>query len=175
MAGSSMPGRSRAARPPKTSRLTNAIRAPDHAHYQSLLSVHSSRRYPPRAHTAPGGSMIAIQTSKQSVWQGKSYWALRALALAALLAMAIGARAEERVVKSKVSPVYPEVAKRMRISGVVKVEANVDADGKVTEAKALSGNMMLAPAAEDAVRKWRFAPAASGSKVDVDVNFNLAQ
>jgi len=119
--------------------------------------------------------MFAVGLRNQPARQRQSRWALRALALAALLGLAMTARAEDRAVKSKVAPVYPEVAKRMRISGVVKVEATVDADGKVTEAKSLSGNMMLAPAAEDAVRKWRFAPAAADSKVDVDVNFTLAQ
>ena len=76
----------------------------------------------------------------------------------------IGA-AEERAVKSRVAPVYPELAKRMKIMGVVKVEATVDADGKVTDAKALSGSHTLAPAAEDAVRKWKFAPGDGTAKV----------
>jgi len=119
--------------------------------------------------------MLASLEDKIAGRKGKCPWGLLALALAALLGLAMTANAEERAVKSKVSPVYPEVAKRMRISGVVKVEATVAADGKVTDAKSLSGNMMLAPAAEEAVRKWKFAAAPDESKVDVDINFNLAQ
>jgi TonB family protein len=92
------------------------------------------------------------------------------------LAMALPAMAaDERAIKSKVSPVYPEIAKRMKITGTVKLEAIVDADGKVAEVKILSGNSMLSPAAEEAVRKWKFAPGPAESKVDVDLNFALPQ
>jgi TonB family protein len=90
--------------------------------------------------------------------------------------MAIPARAaDERGVKSRVAPVYPEIARRMRISGVVTVQATVDPDGKVTDAKAVSGNRALSPAAEDAVRKWRFVPADATSTVTVEITFALSQ
>jgi TonB family protein len=95
-------------------------------------------------------------------------WALMGL-------LALPGYANDRAVKSKVPPVYPEIAKRMKITGVVKVEAKVDADGKVTDVKTLSGSRTLSPAAEEAVRKWRFAPAAATSTEDVDVNFAMAQ
>jgi TonB family protein len=84
------------------------------------------------------------------------------------------AGAEERAVKSRVAPVYPELAKRMKIMGVVKVEATVDADGKVTDAKALSGSHTLSPAAEDAVRKWKFVPGEGTATVNVEINFELS-
>jgi TonB family protein len=93
--------------------------------------------------------------------------------LALVVAMALPARAaDDRAVKQRVAPIYPEIAKRMKIVGEVKLEATVDASGKVTEVKSLSGNHMLTIAAEDAVRKWRFEPGAGDSKVDVAVDFN---
>jgi len=101
---------------------------------------------------------------------------IQTLALALAVVMSLPAHAADaRAVKSKVSPAYPEIAKRMKITGLVKLEATVDADGKVTAVKALSGNSMLSPAAEDAVRKWRFVPGTAESTVDVDVNFALAE
>jgi TonB family protein len=101
---------------------------------------------------------------------------LQAAALALAFAVAIPARAgDERAVKSRVSPIYPELAKRMRITGLVKVEASVDAEGKVTAVKTVSGNHALSSAAEDAVSKWKFVPGDGPSTVDVDVNFTLAQ
>lgn len=101
---------------------------------------------------------------------------LQGAALALIVAMALPVRAaDDRVVKSRVSPVYPEIAKRMRIAGAVKLEARVDAQGKVTEVKTISGNHMLAVAAEDAVRQWKFVPADSDSSVDVEVNFAAGQ
>jgi TonB family protein len=90
--------------------------------------------------------------------------------------MALPARAaDDRAVKQRVSPVYPEIAKRMKIGGEVKLLATVDATGKVTDVKTVSGNHMLSVAAEDAVRKWKFEPGAGESHVDVAVTFNAAQ
>jgi TonB family protein len=82
-----------------------------------------------------------------------------------------GGASDERAVKSKVPPVYPEIAKRMKITGVVKLEATVDADGKVTAVKTVSGNHVLSEAAEEAVRKWKFATGSGESVVSLDVNF----
>jgi TonB family protein len=96
----------------------------------------------------------------------------KAMVLALLLLLTLpGRAADERAVKTRSAPVYPELAKRMHISGAVKVQATVDADGKVTDVKAISGNSALMNAAEDAVRKWRFAPGTDVSKVEVTINF----
>jgi TonB family protein len=101
---------------------------------------------------------------------------LRAAALALIVSLALPARAgDDRAVKLRVPPVYPEIAKRMRISGEVKLEATVDADGKVKDVKAVSGNHMLELAAEDAVRQWRFVPGDGDTVVTVAVNFALGQ
>lgn len=98
---------------------------------------------------------------------------LPAVALALAVTLAIPARADDRAIKSKVPPIYPEIAKRMKVEGVVAVEATVDPSGKVTAAKSVGGNALLAPAAEDAVLKWKFDPGAGTSKVKVDINFVL--
>ena len=101
---------------------------------------------------------------------------LKAASLALMVSFALPVRAaDDRAVKSRVAPNYPELAKRMRISGEVRIEATVDPEGKVTDVKTLSGNHVLSSAAEDAVRKWRFVPAATSSVVDVDVNFAVPQ
>jgi TonB family protein len=98
--------------------------------------------------------------------------ALQAAVLVLALAVTVPARAgDERAVKSRVAPVYPELAKRMRITGLVKLEATVDAEGKVTAVKTLSGNHALSTAAEEAVSKWRFVAGTEVSTVVVDVNF----
>lgn len=101
---------------------------------------------------------------------------LQAFALALVVTLVLPARAaDERAIKSRIAPVYPEIAKRMKIGGVVYLEATVDAEGKVTGVKTLNGNRMLSPAAEDAVRKWKFVPGAPSSTVQVEVNFAQAQ
>lgn len=101
---------------------------------------------------------------------------LYAVILALAAAIALPARsADERAIRSRIAPVYPELAKRMKISGVVRVEATIDAEGKVIAVKTISGSHVLSQAAEEAVSKWKYAPAAESTTVEVDVNFALAQ
>ena len=107
-------------------------------------------------------------------WRGTGIIGAAVLSLVMFGALPAGA-AGDRAVKSKVPPVYPELAKRMRITGVVKIEATVDADGKVTAVKTMSGNSALSVAAEDAVRKWKFVSGDGTATVNVDVTFNISQ
>jgi len=62
-------------------------------------------------------------------------------------------KAIERVV-----PSYPELMKKIRLQGDVSVEVIVSPDGRVESARAVSGHPMLASAAVDAARRWRFGP-----------------
>jgi TonB family protein len=99
---------------------------------------------------------------------------VQAAALALVFAIASPAMAgEARQVKSRTSPVYPEIAKRMRVSGTVKLEATVDAQGKVTEVKEVSGNHTLAVAAKEALLRWKFTPADADTNETVEINFDL--
>ncbi len=96
-----------------------------------------------------------------------------ALALVVMLAMPARA-ADDRAVKARVAPIYPDIAKRMKIEGTVSVQVTVDATGKVSDAKSVAGNLILAPAAEDAVRRWSFEAGPGTAKMKVEVNFVLA-
>jgi TonB family protein len=99
---------------------------------------------------------------------------MQATALALMMALAMPAwAADARAIKSRIPPVYPVVALRMRITGDVKLSVSVSADGKVTDVKSISGNRALSEAAEEAVRKWRFAPGDNTATVEVTVNFSL--
>ncbi|MGA3373891.1 MAG: energy transducer TonB [Terracidiphilus sp.] len=100
----------------------------------------------------------------------------QAAALAGVLMLAIPASAGDlRAVKSRVPLGYPEIAKRMRIEGEVRIEVTVDAEGKVTGVKTISGNRTLSSAAEDAARKWKFEPGPGSATVNVALTFALAQ
>jgi TonB family protein len=74
-------------------------------------------------------------------------------------------------------PIYPETAKRMRISGVVTVEVILDETGKVVAANATDGPTMLREAAVQAAMKARFSPTKlSGQPVKVSgvINYKFA-
>jgi TonB family protein len=58
----------------------------------------------------------------------------------------------------KTNPVYPQSARSLRQSGVVRLEVTVDEEGKVATVQNLSGPTLLQTAAKDAVKKWKFKP-----------------
>lgn len=86
---------------------------------------------------------------------------------------ALPAFGADRKVERRVAPDYPELAKRMHIEGTVRVQVTVAPDGSVTQARTLSGNRMLAPAAADAIKKWRFEPGAATSTENIAIDFEV--
>ena len=66
----------------------------------------------------------------------------------------------KRKVKSKVSPAYPELAKRMSVTGKVKIEVVITPDGRVKSTRVIGGHPLLVQACQDAVKEWKFAPCA---------------
>ena len=80
----------------------------------------------------------------------------------------------------QVLPVYPPMAKAMRISGVVHLTGVIGKDGRLERLQLISGHPMLAQAAIDAVREWIYKPTLlNGEPVEViapiDVVFTLTQ
>ena len=76
-----------------------------------------------------------------------------------------------RRAKSKVQPFYPELARKMNITGTVKIEVTVAPNGTVKEARIVGGHPVLANAALDAAKKWRFEPATSESTGVIEFKF----
>lgn len=64
-----------------------------------------------------------------------------------------------RSTTSQRPPDYPDIAKSMGLKGTVQLQAIVKPDGTVREVHVLGGHPMLAVAAEQAVRRWRYSPA----------------
>lgn len=88
------------------------------------------------------------------------------------------ARAEDagdRKVKVKVQPSYPEIARKMGLSGSVKLEVVILPNGSVKDTKVIGGHPILVNAAVDAVKKWKFETAGSESIETVQVNFDREQ
>ena len=76
-----------------------------------------------------------------------------------------------RKAKTKVAPVYPDIARRMSIAGTVKLAVVVAPNGTVKSSKAMGGHPLLVNAAMDAVRQWKFEPAAAESTGIVEFKF----
>lgn len=97
------------------------------------------------------------------------------MAASAAISTPLRAADADRAVKQRVAPTYPELAKRMHVSGVVRISATVAPDDSVSATKTVSGNHMLSGAAEDAVHKWKFVAAQEESTVEVNVEFKPAE
>ena len=79
----------------------------------------------------------------------------------------------------KVSPNYPPLARQARIQGVVVLQAEISKEGNIQNLQLISGHPMLAPAAIEAVKQWKYKPyLLNGEPVEVEtqvqVNFTLA-
>ena len=73
------------------------------------------------------------------------------------------------------APLYPAVARAQNAQGVVVIDALVDATGKVTEMKVVSGPMSLRQAATEAVSKWKYQPARlNGQPIAMHTNLNIS-
>jgi TonB family protein len=77
-----------------------------------------------------------------------------------------------RRARNKVQPVYPELARKMNITGTVKIQVTVAPNGTVKDARVVGGHPVLASAALEAARKWRFEPAPSESSGVIDFKFD---
>jgi len=78
----------------------------------------------------------------------------------------------------RVEPAYPPEAQKQQIEGVVKIHQVVGTDGRVRSVNLLSGPPLLAPAALEAARYWRYLPALlNGQPVEteqeVEIEFRL--
>jgi protein TonB len=57
-----------------------------------------------------------------------------------------------------VDPIYPAQARQMRLQGAVELLASIGKDGSITSVKVISGDSVLAHAAIDAVKQWKYKP-----------------
>ena len=77
-----------------------------------------------------------------------------------------------RRAKVKVQPEYPDLARKMDLAGAVKIEVTVSPNGAVKSARVVGGHPVLAGAALDAARKWRFEPAPAESSGIIEFKFD---
>ena len=87
-----------------------------------------------------------------------------------------GITAPQKVIN--VAPIYPSLAQQTHVQGVVIIEATIDVNGNVVEAKVLRAAPLLEEAALTAVRQWKFTPALLNGVpipviMTVTVNFKL--
>jgi TonB family protein len=92
----------------------------------------------------------------------------------------VGGNAQSANVITKVTPVYPPLAKAAHVTGTVSLAVIISKAGTVDEVEVISGDPLLVPSALEAVKQWVYRPTLlNGSPVEVltqvDINYTLAQ
>jgi TonB family protein len=126
-----------------------------------------------------------LLTPEKSVFSATTRWRYPASLALGLLAASVGTgmvcrvSAQEKMktedltrkAKRKVAAVYPDVARRMSITGTVRLAVVVAPDGTVKSSTAVGGHPVLVSAAMDAMKRWRFEPAPTESSGIVEFKF----
>ncbi len=79
---------------------------------------------------------------------------------------------DSRKVISNPVPAYPEVARRLRLSGVVKVQVVIGADGRIKEKNFIGGHPIFVSTVEEALKNWKYAPAGGETTTQLEFNFH---
>jgi TonB family protein len=90
----------------------------------------------------------------------------------------VGGEVKPAKLLSSVPPAYPQMARTQRVSGDVTIDASIDAAGRVSATRVISGPTLLHQAAIDAVKQWKYQPAtlngqATAMHLTVTVQFRL--
>jgi TonB family protein len=90
----------------------------------------------------------------------------------------VGGDVKQARLISSVPPEYPALARAQHVSGGVAIDALIDATGRVTKMKVISGPTLLHQAAMDALKQWKYQPAMLDGKpvpmhLSVTIQFRL--
>jgi TonB family protein len=129
------------------------------------ITVHSSNSF------ARGG-VVSFEKVFQTIRKGVLSVALVGTLFGSFSFVPIQAQETgDRKVKNKVSPEYPAIARRMGLTGIVRLQVVVAPNGTVKDTKVIGGHPILVNAAVDAVKKWRFEPSSGESTGTLEFKF----
>ena len=77
----------------------------------------------------------------------------------------------KRKVKTKVTPQFSELARKMNLSGKVRIEVVIAPDGHVKSSKPIGGHPVLVQSCLDAIKDWRFEAAPEESTQVIEFDF----
>jgi TonB family protein len=76
-----------------------------------------------------------------------------------------------RKVRTKTTPEYPLLARQLNVTGKVKLEITIAADGHVVSTRTIGGSPLLVGPAAEAVKKWRYEPGPKETTEIVEIAF----
>jgi len=114
-----------------------------------------------------------IEKNNRTLARSVSCW-LGILLIFAAMSGSIGeaqSAASSRKVRTRATPVYPELARKLNLVATVKVQVTVSPNGAVQDAKALGGHPLLIAPSLDAARQFRYEPAGETSTMMIEFHF----
>ncbi len=96
-----------------------------------------------------------------------------ALILSSVAGLAQSGTTDEskRKIKTKTAPVYPDLAKKMNVSGKVKIEVVIAPDGHVKSTRVVGGHPLLVQACQNSVMEWKFLPGPEDTMQIIEFDF----
>ncbi len=157
---------------------TRTTAAPAHAAAQPA-TTHAV----PEATSVPGALSSSTSTAKPTASVAASSASIPAAGVATAplpQPMNVSPEISQALLLKKKQPAYPPKALPLHLEGAVKLSATISPTGDVSAVKVVSGDPLLAPAAVDAVKQWKYKPyVLSGSAVaiqtPVTVDFKAPQ
>jgi protein TonB len=97
-----------------------------------------------------------------------------AVAKPAITRVKVSQGVSQGLLMKRVQPVYPSQALQMRIEGTVLLDANIGKDGRISGVRVLKGDNILAKAATDAVKQWKYNPYfLNGEPVEIQTQISV--
>jgi len=162
---STTPARPPAAKKPTSIVASNTVvRTPSDATAQAPIVVKNEVPTPPSnpvqpdsAPPAPGSLNVASNANDQAL-SGIMSTTTTSLPQPAPQKIKVSQGVSQGLLVKSVPPVYPALARQMRLQGNVELLASIGKDGSITDVKLLTGDSVLARAAVEAVKQWKYKP-----------------
>jgi outer membrane biosynthesis protein TonB len=94
------------------------------------------------------------------------------LAMALMLSTANLPAQDARKVITNPAPPYPEVARKFRLTGVVKVQVVIGTDGHIKSVRPIGGHPVLVDAVKETLKDWKYASANSETTTVLEFDFH---
>jgi protein TonB len=142
-----------------TNSSTDSAPAPKQTEAPLRVKSNGTRKQSAADESAPQlPSELALASATENKLTGLISSSTPALPKAPLTTIKVSQGVSQGLLIKRVSPVYPHAALAIHAQGAVQIEATVNKEGRVVNPKVLSGDAVLAQAAIEAVRQWRYKP-----------------
>jgi protein TonB len=149
------------------------IKAPDHAPVHVKSSIGANRNQKPSEEVAPPPSS-AVASASDNRLSGLMASAPSSLPKPSLATIRVSQGVSQGLLIKRVQPKYPQAALAVHTQGAVQIEATINKEGNVVNPKVLHGDQILAHAAVEAVRQWRYKPYyLDGEPVEIQTEITI--